>query len=109
MHRNEFSLSEISASVSARPSDRLPRDASLWRSPRPFSDHFASESKNQHCDEKGVSNRKDFGLHDAFLPARERENQERSAWLDAADYADWRSCPAGPRGRGIPNVAAICE
>ena len=69
-----------------------------------------SESKNQHCDEKGVSSRKDFGWHDAFLPTRERENQERSAWLDAAEYADWRSCPAGASRKGNPpRFRPFCE
>ena len=61
------------------------------------------ESKNQHCDEKGVSSRKDFGWYDAFLPARGRENQERSASLDAADYTlTGEIAPQGPCGRGIP-------
>ena len=33
---------------------RLPTDASLRGSLRPFSNHLARKSKNQHCDEKGV-------------------------------------------------------
>ena len=62
------------------------------------------ESKNQHYGQKGVSSRKDVGGMMLFLP-RGRENQERSAWQDAGDYADRRSW--GSRGRGIPKVAAI--
>ena len=65
------------------------------------------ESKNQHCDEKGVSSRNDFGWYEAFLPARRRKNQERSAWLDAADYDDWKGAPQALAVGEFPKVAAI--
>ena len=45
-----------------------------------------------------------------FLCAQKRENQERSALLDAADSADWRSCPAGlSRCGNLPWLRPFCE
>ena len=39
---------------------------------------YPVEEKNQHCDEKGASSRKDFHWYETFLPARGRENTVRS-------------------------------
>ena len=43
-----------------------------------------SESKNQHCDEKGVSSRKDFGWHDAFFAHKKKclAGCGRLRWLE---------------------------
>ena len=75
---------------------RLPTDTSLLGSPRSFSNNLALWKQKSALWREGVSSRKDFRWYDAFLPGRWRENQEKSAWLDAADYADLRSCSAGP-------------
>ena len=61
MHRNEFDLSEISASVSARPSQVADRRKSLGVLSDLSPIILPCESKNQHYDQKGVSSRKDFG------------------------------------------------
>ena len=75
---------------------KLLTDAGLRSSLRPLSDILGLWKQKSALWQEGVSSRKDFRWYEAFLPARGRENQERSAWLDAADCADWRSCPAGP-------------
>ena len=102
VHRNQFRFFPKYLCQTPLDRHRLPTDGGFKSSFRPLSDTLALWKQNQHCDEKGVSSRKDFRWYEAFLPARGRENQGRSAWLDAADYADWRSCPAGPSRWGNP-------
>ena len=68
-------FSEIPASDSARPSQVADRRRLFFKSSlRPLSDTLALWKQNQHCDEKGVSSRKDFRWYEAFLPRRGREN-----------------------------------
>ena len=75
-----------------------------------LSDSLALWKQKSALWREGVSSRKDFCWYEAFLPVRGRENQERSAWLEAADYADWRSCPAGPSRKGNPpRLRPFCE
>ena len=59
---------------------RLPTDAGFKSSLRPLSDPLALWKQNQHCDEKGVSSRKDFRWYEAFF-ARKRKRKLRKKCL----------------------------
>ena len=76
VHRNQFRFFPKYLRQTPLDCHRLPTDAGfkLKSSLRPLSDTLAPWKQNQHCDERGVSSRKDFRWYEAFLPGRGREN-----------------------------------
>ena len=107
MHRNQFGLTEIPASDSTRPSHVADRRKSLGFSQTFLRSFSPVKAKISIVTRRGCWAEKIFVGMMLLCPQEEEKTKKKSAWLDAADYAAWRSCPAGPRGRGILKVAAI--
>ena len=101
MHRNEFGPSEISASVSARPSQVTDRRKSLAFS-QTFLRSFCPVKANISIVTRRGVEPKGFWLAWCFFARKRKKKPKRSAWLDAADYADRRSCPAEASRKGNP-------